>query len=208
METNWAAENLQTIRTLMERSAVYRRALAPIMLLAGALGIAAAASGLLLHLNSSRQFDGLWLGTAVIAVVGAFFIARRQAIKDQETFWSPPTRRVALALLPPLLAGLCIGSFPMLSPAANRELTFFSALVWIVFYGCALHAAGFFMPRGVRLFGWCFIAAGCGLFYAFLSGAISDERFSAHWLMGFFFGVLHLAYGGYLSLTGKKTPLA
>ena len=35
METNWAAEQLQTIRTLMERSAVYRRALAPIMLFAG-----------------------------------------------------------------------------------------------------------------------------------------------------------------------------
>jgi hypothetical protein len=36
MDTNWAAEHLQTIRTLMERSALYRRALAPIMLCAGA----------------------------------------------------------------------------------------------------------------------------------------------------------------------------
>src|ERR1700690_4243469 len=35
METNWAAEQLQTIRTLMERSAVYRRALGPVMLFAG-----------------------------------------------------------------------------------------------------------------------------------------------------------------------------
>jgi hypothetical protein len=26
---------------------------------------------------------------------------------------------------------------------------------------------------------------------------------NAHWLMGFFFGVLHLAYGGYLYLTEK-----
>ena len=31
MEPNWAAEHLQVIRTLMERSALYRRALAPIM---------------------------------------------------------------------------------------------------------------------------------------------------------------------------------
>ena len=39
MKPKWAEENLQTIRTLMERSAVYRRALAPIMLFAGALGV-------------------------------------------------------------------------------------------------------------------------------------------------------------------------
>ena len=38
METNWAAEHLQVIRTLMERSAVYRRALAPIMTFNGAIG--------------------------------------------------------------------------------------------------------------------------------------------------------------------------
>ena len=208
METNWAAENLQTIRTLMERSAVYRRALAPIMLLAGGLGVVVAVAGLLLHLNSPRQFGALWLGTALVAVAGALLIARRQAIKDKETFWSPPTRRVALALVPPLLAGLCLGSFPMLSPLAHQELTFFSALVWIMFYGCALHAAGFFMPRGIRFFGWCFIAAACGLFYGFLAGFIPDDRFSAHWLMGFFFGALHLAYGGYLCLTEKKIPVA
>ncbi len=45
METNWAAEQLQTIRTLMERSAVYRRALAPIMLFVGFVGVLAAAIG-------------------------------------------------------------------------------------------------------------------------------------------------------------------
>ena len=31
---------------------------------------------------------------------------------------------------------------------------------------------------------------------------------SPHWLMGFFFGVLHLAYGAYLYLTEKKNPVA
>ena len=46
MKPDWAEENLQTIRTLMERSAVYRRALAPIMLFAGAVGAAAAIIGM------------------------------------------------------------------------------------------------------------------------------------------------------------------
>ncbi len=106
MKPDWAEENLQTIRTLMERSAVYRRALAPIMIFAGLLGVASAALGLLCHLDSMRAFDALWLGTAAVVVAGAFLIARRQAIKDQEQFWSPPTRRVGQALLPPLFAGM------------------------------------------------------------------------------------------------------
>ena len=42
MESNWAAEHLQVIRTLMERSAVYRRALAPVMIFNGCLGCIAA----------------------------------------------------------------------------------------------------------------------------------------------------------------------
>ena len=45
METKWAVDNLQTIRTLMERSALYRRALAPIMILAGTIGIAGGLTG-------------------------------------------------------------------------------------------------------------------------------------------------------------------
>ena len=43
MDSNWAGEHLQVIRTLMERSAIYRRTLAPIMLLLGILGLLAAA---------------------------------------------------------------------------------------------------------------------------------------------------------------------
>ena len=55
MENNWAAENLQTIRTLMERSAIYRRALAPMMTFVGAMGTAAALAGALLKSDSARS---------------------------------------------------------------------------------------------------------------------------------------------------------
>jgi len=46
MESNQAAEHLQVIRTLMERAALYRRTLAPIMLCAGTLGLLAGAGGI------------------------------------------------------------------------------------------------------------------------------------------------------------------
>jgi hypothetical protein len=201
MNPNWAEENLQTIRTLMERSAIYRRALAPIMLFTGVLGTVAAALGLWFHLDSARPFSGLWLGTAVLAVAGSFLIARRQALKDREPFWSPPTRRVGQALLPPLVAGMCLGAFFILTNPPS-EFANLMALFWLLFYGTALHSAGFFMPRGVKLFGWLFIVSACGTLI-FLAISNHDIDFSAHWLMGFFFGVLHLAYGAYLYLTEK-----
>jgi hypothetical protein len=202
MESNSAEENLQTIRTLMEQSAVYRRALAPIMLFAGGLGVMAAVLGLTLQLDSMRAFGALWLGTAVLVVAGAFLIARRQALNAREGFWSPPTRRVGQALLPPLLAGMLLGAAFVFIGNNCVVLTF----IWLFFYGCALHSAGFFMPHGMKWFGWIFILlTSLSLFLLML---VAPPEISAHWLMGFFFGGLQLAYGAYLYLTEKKNPAA
>ena len=204
MNQNWAEENLRTIRTLMERSAVYRRALAPIMLLAGALGVAAAAIGLFFHLESWLGFGALWLGTAAVAVVGTLLIARKQAIKESEIFWSLPTKRIAQAILPPLFAGMVLGSVFTLYGLANPIVLTF---LWLFFYGCALHAAGFFMLHGIKIFGWIFIVSAAAI-VCLLSPYEYTIGVSAHWFMGFFFGVLHLAYGTYLYLTEKRKNVA
>jgi hypothetical protein len=204
METNQVSEHLQVIRTLMERSALYRRELAPVMLSTGTLGVAAAAIGLELHLESMGAFAGLWLCTAAVAVAGAFLIARRQAFKDHESFWSPPTRRVAHALLPPLLAGMCLGLTLAWVGLANPVVL---TVTWLLFYGCALHAAGFFIPRGMKLFGWVFVGLAC-ISLMFLAIVPLKVVVSAHWLMGFFFGVLHLACGAYLRLTARRNSAA
>ena len=75
--------------------------------------------------------------------------------------------------------------------------------VWMILYGCAIHAAGFFMPRGIKLFGWIFVLAGCGLFLALSrSGGVPPMRW-CHLIMGATFGGLHCAYGAYLYLTEK-----
>jgi hypothetical protein len=204
MESNWAVEHLQSIRTLMERSAVYRRALAPIMIFAGATGLVTMGLGLGLGINSSRGFCWLWLGAAAVAVTGAFLLARRQAIKDHEPFWSPPTRRVTQAMLPPLLAGFCLG---LLLLVFGHGIELAVTLIWMVFYGCALHAAGFFMPRGIKWFGWFFIFCSCGLFYVFMFHWL-DFDINPHELMGLFFGILHLTYGAYLYLTERRKNAA
>ncbi len=220
METNWAAENLQTIRTLMERSALYRRALAPVMTFAGAVGILAAIAGVLFQVQAESAFIGYWLSVAIVGLVGAFFLVRRQAIKCAEPFWSPPTRRVATALLPCLTAGLILGvSFLLVCSrretadlpagmAGDRSMLIWLVALWAVFYGCALHAAGFYTSRGIRLLGWLFVVAGSVIVFTVIAGHRQDlpagTYKAGHLLMGGLFGLLQLAYGIYLYFTEKR----
>src|ERR1041385_9268427 len=98
MHSTWAAEHLLVIRTLMERSAIYRRALAPIALLLGLLGVLASLIGFLLPLQSPRLFVGYWSGVGLIGLCAAYVMARRPALKVAEPFWSAPTRRGTQAL--------------------------------------------------------------------------------------------------------------
>lgn len=205
MNPNWAEQNLKIIRTLMERTVVYRRALAPIMILAGAVGLAGGVAGWRLNLASNTGFLLFWLGMAMISLAGALLLVRRQALKDGEPFWSPPARRVAQALLPAFTVGLMVAVFIVglggFKSVENTGLQLLVILLWTWFYGCAAHAAGFFMPRGVRLLGWIFIAVGGAL----LAGLCLPEnpltRTPPHLLMGAIFGGIHLAYGIYLYVT-------
>jgi hypothetical protein len=209
MESNWASEHLQVIRTLMERSAVYRRALAPVMAFNGVLGIVAAGAGMLAHIDSPRAFIGFWLLVAVIGVAGAFLLTRRQSLKAAEAFWSPPTRRVAQALSPPLFFGVVLGAVLVLhSGAGHPEIVDalslrWLPLAWIALYGCALHAAGFFMPRGMKVFGWAFVL-GSSAFCLLGCPHCAPPPFFGHGVMGLFFGVFHLAYGVYLYFTEPR----
>jgi hypothetical protein len=203
MEANWATENLQAIRTLMERSAIYRRALAPIMIYNGLLGTAGALAGSWLKIGSRQGFILFWSGLAIAALAGSFVLVRRQALKDSEAFWSPPTRRVAQALLPPLFIGMLAGVFAAFYPGFDFVSPWGLPALWMLLYGCALNAAGFFMVRGIKLFGWFFILSGC-VFVAVLcwtGGPLALVQ--AHAAMGTTFGALHLAYGVYLYFTEK-----
>lgn len=202
METNWASEHLQTIRTLMERSALYRRALAPVMIVSGSIGLAAAIVSRFVAVETNRAFSLFWLGVSLVAVAAAFVLVRRQAIKDAEPFWSLPTKRVTQALLPAFFVGFAAGAFHAFrEPMTGAWLL---ALGWITIYGCALHAAGSYMRNRIKLFGWIFVLGGCGLLFASSEWPALKTTAAAHQLMGLFFGVLHLACGVYLYFTEKR----
>jgi hypothetical protein len=220
MDNKWATDNLQTIRTLMERTALYRRALAPIMSFAGVVGILAAIAGVLLPIQTEPAFISYWLGVAIVGLVGAFVLVRRQALKSSERFWSPPTRRVATALLPCLTTGLLLAIWffavcskpPVGDPPAgmteDRQMIICLVAMWAILYGCALHAAGFYTLRGIRLLGWLFVAGGFVILFGMLLGHQQDFPVgswqAAHWIMGGLFGLLQLAYGIYLYFTEQR----
>ena len=208
MKPNWAEENLQTIRTLMERSAIYRRALAPIMLVCGISGLAGGVAGWQWQINSNLGFVLVWAITAAFALSCSFFLVRQQALKDSEPVWSSPTRRVAQALTPAFLIGAILGGVATQwgNDTAAKEIL---VLFWCLCFGCGIHAAGFFMPRGIKWFGWLFILAGIGLIACMVAGIDLLRTFrSPHLLMAAIFGGLHLIYGFYLYFTEQKNPVA
>ena len=208
MDSNWAAEHLQVIRTLMDRTGVYRRALAPLMLTVGMLGSLAGVLGWSRGWDAPRSFALFWLLVCGVCVLISFLLARRQALRDSEPFWSPPTRRVAQALLPPFVAGFTTVVAMFLPRWGDSTQAWWLPAIWMILFGCASHAAGFFMPRGIRLFGWLFILAGSGLLVGL---SLMDSLPSLRWghaIMGGSFGGMHLAYGVYLYITERSKNAA
>lgn len=209
MDQKWAAENLQIIRVLMERASVYRRAMAPVMLFLGTLGVIAAVVGLLVPQLVGWVVGWYWLGISLVGVTGAYLLMRRQAFRDREYFWSPPTKRVTKAVTPAMLAGSVVSVLVLLGSKEQQAEIWNLPPLWMILYGCALHAAGFFAARGIGLFGWSFVGAGCvtaGVFSLYFKATL--PLVYAHAVMGFVFGGLHLAYGVYLLFTEQPTAAA
>jgi hypothetical protein len=195
-----ADEHLQIIRSLMERSALYRRAVAPPLAVAGVAGILAAAGGLAAGVREPRPFVAWWLSVAVLSAGASLFVASRQAAHAREPFWSTPARRVALTLGPALALGALLGlaALPAGAPAAavlnaSPALVFLGLpAIWAGLYGCALFAASYLLPRGLQSLGLGLVAAAAVLAVDGFPAAVPGWV-GGHCVMGLCFGVGHLA---------------
>jgi len=195
----------------MERAAVYRRALAPVMSVTGVIGMGAAFAGWKANIAAPTPFVLYWLGVAFVAVVAGALLIRRQALQQGEPFLSPPTRRVTQAMFPPLLAGLVLGLVTVMLDGSDSDplepiyhVNVGLPLIWVILYACAVHAAGFFMKRGIRVFGWVVLILGC---IGLMLGRPQTETSLVdlgYGIMGGVFGLLHLVYGIYLFATEKR----
>ncbi|MBL9174253.1 MAG: hypothetical protein JNL10_12005 [Verrucomicrobiales bacterium] len=202
MDERQAAEQLQTIRLLMERAALYRRALGPTLVGIGILGMAAGSAGAAgWGGRGARDCVLYWTGVAVLAVAWAGFRVRRQALGAAEPFWTPPTRRVLSAMTPPIAVAVVGTALRLLEGAPPRAETLSGA--WMILYGLGLHAAGHFTLRGIRLLGWAFIAA--GLISLGVGPWVGGPGIrEAHLAMALTFGLGHLAAGAWLLLVERK----
>ena len=195
-----AAATLRYIRSSMEAAAS--------LAVPGSAGVAMGIVGLLASVISStpnwhQHWLGIWLAAAVVAAgLGGTLMTRQSSLRGL-TFAGTPLRKFALCLLPALFGGAVM-------TAVHWSYGNLHAIpgTWLLFYGCALHSAGFFMTRGIKWLGWIFIS-GAALF-VLLAYAMQwrDGPLSPHWIMGVFFGGLQLVYGVYLYFTEKKNPAA
>jgi|TARA_B100001964_G_C14111059_1_gene543841 hypothetical protein len=210
----------------MERTTVYRRALAPIMTYTGVVGLLAAsmAQTQWQRIRELEEFALFWLCVGLVSLAGAFLLVRRQAIADKDSLLSPPTRRVFQSAAPLLCVGVFLGTSeifwstaatnPLYQSDPRHPITRLIAL-WLMCHGGAMHAMGFFMKRGIKLFGWVLILAGMSLYIAlniplivdkmpdWPNGTPTPDRIG-HLLMGALFGGSHLSYGIYLYFTEEK----
>ena len=203
MDADWAEENLNTIRTLMERASVYRLALAPVAMAVGLMGLVAAGGAQAWGRTGAEDFAAYWMAVAGAGLGLALLMMRRQAMKAGEAFWSRPTRQVAQALAPMFVVGLSLGVLELVSVAQDRDSIRLIGL-WMVLYGGAIHAAGFFMKRGLKLLGTFFVTVGlAGIFAHKIANIVWLTEANAHWVMGTVFGGGHLLYGLYLKVTAE-----
>ncbi|MBM3822747.1 MAG: hypothetical protein FJ404_07675 [Verrucomicrobia bacterium] len=206
MPSRSAEANLAAIRTLMERSALYRRAVAPLQVLAGVVGVTGALFGVALDMKDPRQTVMFWMFTGLVVGTFALVLVRRQALGAGERFWTPPARRVLQAVCPGFAAGAILAVPTLSDRPMGKAMAELVPALWMVCYGLSMHAAAFFLPRGPQLLAWLFIATGAALGLAFAFSWWKPKPSDFHWCMGTAFGGYHLVSGVVLRWAEKRDP--
>jgi len=175
-----ALDNLQFIRSTMERAGSFTAVPGWGMVVVGCTALAAT----WLAMRQARDADWLavWLGEAVLGVVvgGAAMVQKARAANDP--LLSGPGRRFGLSFLPPIVVGA------LLTIALHRVALFdLMPGTWLLLYGTAVATAGAFSVRVVPLMGVCFMLLGTAALFA-------PTRLWP-WFMAAGFGGLNIAFG-------------
>jgi len=154
-----ALDNLQFIRSAMERAGSFTAVPGWGMVVVGCTALAA--TWLALRQSRDAGWLAVWLGDAVLGVVvgGAAMVQKARAANDP--LLSGPGRRFGLSFLPPIVVGA------LLTIALYRAGLF--ALMpgtWLLLYGTAVATAGAFSVRIVPLMGVCFMVLGAAALFA------------------------------------------
>lgn len=175
-----ALDNLQFIRSTMERVGSFTAVPGWGMVVVGATALAAT----WLALRQARDADWLavWLGEAVLGVVVGSAAMVQKARIANDPLLSGPGRRFGLSFLPPIIVGalLTIALY-------GAGLFWVMPGMWLLLYGTAVATAGAFSVRIVPIMGVCFILLG--------AAALFTPASWSPWFMAAGFGGLNIVFG-------------
>ncbi len=148
-----AQDNLRFIRDTMERASAFTA-------VPGWGGVwmglsALAAAGLSTLASTPREWLGIWLAEAFLAVAIGVASMAAKARRVRLSLFAGPARRFLLTLSPPLIAGAVLTI-----ALAQSGLTTFLPGVWLLLYGTAVVTGGAFAVRIVPVMGVGFMLLG------------------------------------------------
>ena len=193
-EQERAAQNLEVIRSMMERATVYRMISGPTALFAGVLAL------LVAWFESSfyaKTWLSIWYGVALSIMIFNTILVLLKAKREETTVFSPGLMMGLRAIIPPLLIGFFIGAF---APTRSYDAVLLS-WIWMLCYGVALMSTVNFAPRSIWVLGSMFLVSGLYCFYRWPTGTndLDDSL-----LMAITFGGYHLLYGLYVIFIENK----
>ena len=183
-----ARRDLETIRSLMERSRHYRHLPGPAAIVAGTLALGGAYATHVLGDGDLARLGMVWGGVFALSVLSLLAFVKLETSREGVAMWSPLAIEVAHALWPPFVAAVAMTLALLDRPALIAPL-------WILSYGVGALAAGAFARPAVRGLGLAFLAAGIAVLAHPLAPAVS---------LGATFGGFHWVFGCVLLLKPSK----
>jgi len=175
-----ALEHLRYIRDTMERAAAFTAVPGWGGVIMGATALATTAIAGPPH--DSRQWVAIWIGDALVAAAIGVAAMIMKIRRSASPLVGEPTRRFALAYLPPIAAGVIV----TIVFAANGLIRRLPGW-WLISYGTALTTGGAMSVRVVPMMGVCFMLLGVA--------ALAAPAEWGHLFMAAGFGGLHVGFG-------------
>ncbi len=191
MDARQAAQSLELIRSLMERTTQYQFLTARAGLAAGTLAGIGALAFLVLDPANPAQFGIVWgmvfVGSLLATVVGTALRSR----ENGEPVWSRQARTVLLALAPALFAALVLTVVFF-----ALGLSLWLPGVWMLCYGQGALATSTYAPVPIRRFGVVVLLLGP------VTLLLGPDL--ACVMMGLVFGLGHIGLGAHLLVLERQ----
>ena len=188
-----AEENLARIRSLMERSTLYRTVSVPAAAWGGFLSVGAWGIAQAFHIDDGLypyRFLFLWLGVLLFTAMGNLFFLAREARETTSPIFSAGFWSAGRSLFPSFFSAALFTLAIALT--GGRMWTIVLVMAWIFFYGLGLLATQHFAPRSIVVLGWLFLLTPC------LLPILSQfDRIASVFLIGRPSALMALTFGGY-----------